>query len=520
MATPSEKLAQSLEILREIQGRGTIAIQAKELSRTHRERLMKNGFLQEVIKGWYIPARPNEQKGESTAWYTSFWGFCATYLSTRFGQHWCLSPEQSLSLHAGNWTVPQQLLIRTPEGNNRVAVLPHNTSLLITQHSMPEAKEIVVLKNLHVFSLNAALVACSPRFFSQHSTDLQAILATIRDASDILSLLLEGGHSFIAGRLAGAFRHIGRDAIADNIIKTMQAVGYDVREKDPFDALPTLTFTSREQSPYVNRMLIMWHKMREPIIEHFPKSSGLPINIEMYLANVEEAYVTDAYHSLSIEGYHVSPELIQRVRSGQWNSDNEKIDQDHRSALAARGYWQAFQAVKESVRKVLEGINPGKVIEDDHRNWYRELFGPSVTAGILRPADLAGYRNAPVYIRRSMHVPPNIEAVRDLMPAFCDLLRQETDASVRIVLGHFFFVYIHPYMDGNGRIGRFLMNVMLAAGSYPWVVVPVGLRTNYMAALEEASVRQNIGPFNHFLAHLVNDRLKGKALPKLLPDAN
>jgi Fic family protein len=78
--------------------------------------------------------------------------------------------------------------------------------------------------------------------------------------------------------------------------------------------------------------------------------------------------------------------------------------------------------------------------------------------------DLAGYRNAPVYIRRSMHVPPNSAAVRDAMPVFFQMLTEESEASVRVVLGHFIFVYIHPYMDGNGRIGRFLMNVMLAAG--------------------------------------------------------
>jgi Fic family protein len=136
------------------------------------------------------------------------------------------------------------------------------------------------------------------------------------------------------------------------------------------------------------------------------------------------------------------------------------------------------------------------------------MFSPSVTAGILRPFDLAGYRHHPVYIRQSMHIPPDPSTLRDLMPAFCDLLRNETDAGVRVVLGHFFFVYIHPYMDGNGRIGRFLMNVMLAAGGYPWIVIPVETREKYMNALEDASVRQNIKPFSDFLGGLIRNKLE------------
>ena len=107
MATPSEKLAESLEILKTLQdSNGAAAIKAADISRTHRERLIGNGFLQEVMKGWYIPTKPGEQPGSSTAWYASFWNFCATYLKARFSNNWSLSPEQSLLIHAGNWTVP------------------------------------------------------------------------------------------------------------------------------------------------------------------------------------------------------------------------------------------------------------------------------------------------------------------------------------------------------------------------------------------------------------------------------
>jgi len=76
---------------------------------------------------------------------------------------------------------------------------------------------------------------------------------------------------------------------------------------------------------------------------------------------------------------------------------------------------------------------------DDHRGWYEQLFAPGVTAGLIKPSDLAGYRNDQVHI--------------------------------------------HPYMDGNGRMGRFLMNLMLASGGYPWTVIPVQERDEYMSAL-------------------------------------
>ena len=94
------------------------------------------------------------------------------------------------------------------------------------------------------------------------------------------------------------------------------------------------------------------------------------------------------------------------------------------------------------------------------------------------------------------------------MPAFFDLLKEEPEPSVRVVLGHFIFVYIHPYMDGNGRIGRFLMNVMLAAGGYSWTVIPLDKRDDYMNALESGSVGQDIEPFAAFLGQLVSKFVK------------
>jgi hypothetical protein len=503
MATPQDKLAQSLAVLKKLQDEGIVAIHTKNITRTHRERLVKSGFIKEVMKGWYIPSRPEEPAGESTAWYASFWGFCADYLNSRFANQWCLSPEQSLSIHSGNWNVPGQLFVRTPKGGNKPTSLLHQTSIMDVRLKLPDQDDIERKEKLQIMTLPAALIACTPGFYSNNAVDARAALSMISDASEILHKLLEGGHSTVAGRLAGAFRNIEKSAIADNIIETMRAAGYSITENDPFEEKPAIIFSERELSPYVNRIRMNWAEMRDIVLETFPQAPGLRQNTNEYLKHVDDIYLTDAYHSLSIEGYRVSEALIERVRSGNWEPEINRKDKEYANALAARGYWQAFQAVKQSLTKVLNENAAGMVARQDHSIWYRELFAPSVTAGFIAASDLAGYRNQSVYIRKSMHVPPRYEAVRDLMPAFFTLLKDEREAAVRAVLGHFFFVYIHPYVDGNGRMGRFLMNVMLASGGYPWTVIPLETRNDYMAALEEASVRRNIEPFSKFLAELV-----------------
>ena len=191
----------------------------------------------------------------------------------------------------------------------------------------------------------------------------------------------------------------------------------------------------------------------------------------------------------------IKKDLIEKIADGVWNPETNLIDQSQVNAMAVKGYHEAFNQVLISIEAILQGASPGKIVERHLQDWYRALFSPSVQAKILPAAALAGYRDRPVFIKGSSHVPAAVHAVAPLMESFFAALIREPSVAVRAVLGHFIFVFIHPYSDGNGRIGRLLMNTMLVSGGYNWTIIRIEQRKEYMKALERAAVEGEITSF-------------------------
>ena len=105
--TPSQRrLANALISLKGLQDSGLTVLRTNELSRDDREALVDAGFLKPVIKGWYMPFRPGESEGETTAWYASANDFIARYCEERFGTQWCVGADHSIRIHAGNTSLP------------------------------------------------------------------------------------------------------------------------------------------------------------------------------------------------------------------------------------------------------------------------------------------------------------------------------------------------------------------------------------------------------------------------------
>jgi Fic family protein len=508
--TPAQRrLAAALQELKGLQVRGISVLRTADISRASREALLEAKYLQPIITGWYMSTAPSARDGDTTPWIAHAREFIQRYAQSHFNDDWCVDPDYSIKLQTGSTLIPAQVVIHAPGGNNNRQDLPFGSSMYVykLREALP-AEHVQVVQGIRVYSLPYALTKVAEVFFRSSQPDAMLALRSLPDATDLNRILLESGQPAAAGRLAGALRACGRDELADDILAAMRAVGHRVTEENPFRGPLVQLGSARPRSPYVDRIDMMWALMREEVIANFQAANARPLpatraQVDATMHAIEALYVTDAYHSLSIEGYRVTEDLIRKVATGQWNPDGHEDDRGQRDAMAAYGYWKAHNAVKETIRRALEdprAMSIGDRVRREHSTWYREMFSPSVDAGILKPADLAGYRNDQVYIKRARHVPPAKEAVRDTMPKLFDLLRDEQNAAVRAVLGHFIFVFIHPYMDGNGRMARFLMNTMLTTAGYPWTVIKLEQRSEYFKALDLASAEGQVAPFAQFIS--------------------
>ncbi len=145
----------------------------------------------------------------------------------------------------------------------------------------------------------------------------------------------------------------------------------------------------------------------------------------------------------------------------------------------ASGHYFAFEFMLELMRR--------KTIREDdiktlHKLFYKKIDGKRA----------GKYRNSDIIITGSEYEPPHHDMLNYLMKEFIKtikLLRMNYHPSVAAALIHLRFVEIHPFIDGNGRVARLLMNAVLVQNGYPIVIIPAILRRQYIAYLETAHNR-------------------------------
>ncbi len=122
-------------------------------------------------------------------------------------------------------------------------------------------------------------------------------------------------------------------------------------------------------------------------------------------------------------------------------------------------------------------------------------------------ADEAGsYRTIQVYISGTEYIPPAPQDVPRLMKHLADQIHfsQSTLHPVELAaMAHKRLVDIHPFINGNGRTARLLMNLILVSRGYGVVSIPPVLRNDYISALSASRHLNDMEPFSKLIAECV-----------------
>jgi Fic family protein len=264
--------------------------------------------------------------------------------------------------------------------------------------------------------------------------------------------------------------------------------------------VPPLVATSgTTRQPWLDRLRVLIRESREQVREALAdfEAPTPSADLDKLLAGARASKAYDAYHSSSIEGYRLRLDEVSALLGGG-RADGPDIE-DIRSKLAVVGYSTAFDALLLRI-----GADRGatRLTGNLALDLYADLFTPSVEAGIVTAEALRGWRRSPVFIRDTLFVPPRWEKVGPMI----DLLFEEISAIdvseglLRAVLVHLWFVWIHPFPDGNGRVARFLMNAAMLGGGLPWLTIRVDQREEYFAALERSQLEEGHASFARFIA--------------------
>ncbi|MCR4287463.1 MAG: Fic family protein [Deltaproteobacteria bacterium] len=152
-----------------------------------------------------------------------------------------------------------------------------------------------------------------------------------------------------------------------------------------------------------------------------------------------------------------------------------------------------------------------ELVEHDKRHTVSELLIRNLHKMVVRETEpsAGSYRSANVMITGSRHTPPEAYEVPQLMQ---DLITWARDNKRKLhpielaAIAHHKLVYIHPFFDGNGRVARLFMNLLLMKEGYPLVVILKNDRKKYYQVLEKAD-KGDLNPFVQFTAQAVERSL-------------
>lgn len=210
-------------------------------------------------------------------------------------------------------------------------------------------------------------------------------------------------------------------------------------------------------------------KKKKHLDKHRPFNASLVRNLEEWF-RIELTYTSNA-----IEGNALSRAETALVVEKGLTIGGKSITEH----LEATNHAAALDFVKEQIKR-----KPSDFREKDVLKIHEIILDKidKENAGI--------YRRVPVRISGSAIVLPNPRKVQDLMNEFFSWLKKE-DKMHAVELAaevHYRFVTIHPFIDGNGRTARLLMNMILMMKGYPPAIIRKNDRLAYIKSLEKSQL--------------------------------
>ena len=190
-----------------------------------------------------------------------------------------------------------------------------------------------------------------------------------------------------------------------------------------------------------------------------------------------------AYTSNNIEGNTLTRKETELVIDQGITTGGKPL----KDYLEAKNHAEAFRYILEVLSKKNE------ISQDDILKIH------SIILKGINDSFAGRYRNISVRISGSAVILPNPMKVPDLMTEFEKYLQTEKDVITRAIMGHFKFVSIHPFVDGNGRMGRLLMNlILLQNGLWPIIIRPRD-RKKYISSIEKGQLTQDTTTYEEFM---------------------
>lgn len=223
----------------------------------------------------------------------------------------------------------------------------------------------------------------------------------------------------------------------------------------------------------------------------------------------------DAQHPLS-------PSVVKNLQEDlilRWTYHSNAIEGNTLTLLETKVVLEGITVGGKALREHFEAINHRNAIyyvediikkEEPFSEWQIRNIHQLILKNI--DDDNAGrYRQQNVLISGATNIPPDYTLLNDKMAHFVDWYNSESSQLhpiERAAKVHADFVGIHPFIDGNGRTSRLLMNLELMKAGYPPCVITVENRLTYYEALDQWMAFGKTEVFNQFVANAVLEGFK------------